>query len=206
MLDTDQYHILSSADVAFVLDGAIGGKPVCLYWGPRVADVSPDQMKQLSTRQRVHGGADVAIEPSVFHELGSGFASHPGIAAHRNGLDWASQLRIDRVTRTTDDTIVLHCRDDRTGLLATYSVSLDPFSQTLSFQTTLSNAGEGFVSLDQCAAATLPLDARAERAFGFSGRWAGEFQLEEIPSFTGSYVRENRSGRTSHHKIGRAHV
>ena len=31
-----------------------------------------------------------------------------------------------------------------------------------------------------------------------AGRWGNEFQLQSIDRFMGAYVRENRSGRTSH--------
>ena len=36
------------------------------------------------------------------------------------------------------------------------------------------------------------------KILGFKGRWANEFQTQSLDRFVGAYVRENRSGRTSH--------
>ena len=36
------------------------------------------------------------------------------------------------------------------------------------------------------------------KILGFEGRWANEFQRQPVDRFMGTYLRENRSGRTSH--------
>ena len=65
-------------------------------------------------------------------------------------------------------------------------------------ETQIENFGDTPLAIAHCAPVVLPLDARATRLFGFTGRWSGEFHLEEVPPFLGSYVRENKAGRTSH--------
>ena len=62
----------------------------------------------------------------------------------------------------------------------------------------LINLGEAALSLDWCAAMCLPLDQSFETLVGFTGRWAGEFVTEDVALFSGAYLRENVSGRTSH--------
>ena len=55
-----------------------------------------------------------------------------------------------------------------------------------------------FIFFGLVSSAILPLDQDLTRLRGFSGRWANEFQIEDIAVFTGSYVRESKAGRTSH--------
>ncbi len=48
------------------------------------------------------------------------------------------------------------------------------------------------------ATSVLPIPGRMTELIGFTGRWADEFRRERINRFSGSYVRENKRGRTSH--------
>ena len=81
---------------------------------------------------------------------------------------------------------------------ACHTIRLDPDTDVLTCETEIENLGDTDLAIEACAAICLPLDPRASRVSGFTGRWADEFQLEPIALFTGSYVRENKKGRTSH--------
>jgi alpha-galactosidase len=48
------------------------------------------------------------------------------------------------------------------------------------------------------ATACLPIPASMTDIIGFTGRWTQEFGQERLPRPEGTYLRENRSGRTSH--------
>ncbi|MEO1405408.1 MAG: alpha-galactosidase, partial [Pseudomonadota bacterium] len=98
----------------------------------------------------------------------------------------------------SDHRVKIICHDATTNVWAMHFIGFNPDSNVMTCQTQIVNDGEDNLSLDWCASASLPLDPRATRLFGFTGRWANEFQIEEIPPFLGSYVRENKSGRTSH--------
>lgn len=189
---------LSVGGTSLVLDCEIGQRPQILYWGLRLFNTSPEKLRLMATRQHAHGSADVEISASLLNEMGSGLSGAIGFSAHRAGRDWANIFRVETVEVASACGIRVTCRDRQTAVLAVHQIELHAPSGLLTCRTMITNEGKGDLTVGRCAALVLPLDARASRLFGFTGRWAGEFTLEETPSFAGSYVRENKSGRTSH--------
>ena len=198
VMDQYEYVTLNAGDMSLVLDCAIGARPSILYWGARLSGETPELLKLMATRQHAPGSADVEIASSLLNEMGGGLAGFSGFLAYRNGSDWASQFCVKEVRQDQAGRVELVCEDEQTKIRATHLISVDPDSTLLTFQTAIKNLGDADLAIDWCASACLPLDPRATRLFGFTGRWAGEFQMEEIALFQGSYVRENKSGRTSH--------
>ncbi len=198
MVDPANFVTLTAGNTSLVLDCEVGSRPAILYWGPRLVNTDPSALKLMTSRQHFHGGADAELASSLLNEMGSGVPGLSGFAAHRDGADWASLFQIQRVERPTDSDVRILCFDAATNLWATHEIGFHPESNVLTCQTSIANESDRALSIDWCASATLPLDPRAQRLLGFTGRWAGEFGLEEISPFLGSYVRENKSGRTSH--------
>ncbi|MGI9295611.1 MAG: alpha-galactosidase, partial [Pseudomonadales bacterium] len=58
--------------------------------------------------------------------------------------------------------------------------------------------GETTLWIERCNAPCVPLPLHYDKILGFEGRWANEFQLQHVDRFLGTYLRENRAGRTSH--------
>lgn len=198
---TDRHECLSTDDVTVVLGCAVGERPNWIYWGPRLRDTSPEAIETLTTQQHVHGGPDKVLRPSVFAEAGSILSPAPGFAAHRDGAFPILEFRVHETSFRHEFGFSLDCVDARTNLWARLHVALDPETHIFESQIQITNHGEETLTLDKCASATLPLDQEANKILGFSGRWANEFQTEEVPVFNGAYVRENRTGRTSHHSF-----
>ncbi|MEL7454722.1 MAG: alpha-galactosidase, partial [Pseudomonadota bacterium] len=194
----EAFIAFTGQETSFVLDCGIGHRPGVLYWGPRLKNADGRQLKQMGFRQHAPGSADAEVAGSLLNEAGSGFLGPPGFYAHRSGEAWASILRVDRIERAGANEIKLICRDTATRVAAIHKLALNPHSDVLTCQTEIVNEGDTDLSIYWCASACLPVDPRMDRLFGFTGRWAGEFHIEEVPMYQGSYVRENRSGRTSH--------
>ena len=198
MTEHNGYVTLSAGDTSLVLDCAIGERPNILYWGARLETSDPELIKAMTTRQHAPGSADTEIGSSLLNETGSGMAGVSSFLAHREGTAWASLFRVTSVRRPEPHSVELICEDKTTKVRATHLIGLDPASSVMTCETLIENLGDTALAVDWCTPACLPLDQRATRLFGFTGRWAGEFHLEEITPFLGSYVRENKSGRTSH--------
>ena len=198
MAETNRYVSLAAGDTSLILDCAIGEAASVVYWGARLHDADPDTLKRMATRQHAPGSADTEIAATLMNETGLGLASMAGFAAHRNGTDWATRFLVVSVERHAPNSVTIVCEDPRTQVRATHIIRLESDSEILSFEAEIENLGETALSVDHCAPICLPLDPRMSRLFGFTGKWAREFQIEEIAPFTGSYVRENKSGRTSH--------
>lgn len=194
----DAFVCLTAGTTSLVLDCTKGARPAILYWGHRLEGASPELLKTLTTRQHAPGSADAEITASLLNETGTGMSGQSGFMGHRSGTSWASLFVVERVERPSDQSVSIICFDPNTQIRAVHEIGLAPESQVITCQTRIENAGQTDLSIDWCAATCLPLDARATRLLGFTGRWAGEFQVEDVPHFTGAYLRENKTGRTSH--------
>ncbi len=194
----DQFVSLTSSKTQLILDAAKGSRPSILYWGPLLRDTKPAQLALLSVRQWAFGGPTIDISSSLSNELGAGIAGPPGFLAHRAGGDWSAVFRVVRVSQRDEHGVEIICEDANTKIGAIYRLTLNADTGVLTADTEITNDGDKPLSIDWCTALCMPLDKRLSRLMGFTGRWAGEFQQQEITAFRGSYVRENKSGRTSH--------
>jgi len=193
-----RYTRLATAETEIVLDAAIGGRAQIAYWGPPLRHTTPDEIAALGTRQWVHGGPSIDVPPSLSNEIGAGANIAPGLACHRDGLDWAVLLVVQDVQTAAENHCAIICADKAAQLRVRYDLALDEHSHVLTASTTITNLGETPLAIDWCTALCIPLDAQLTRLKGFTGRWAMEFQEQIVPAFHGSYLRENTRGRTSH--------
>ncbi len=186
-----------AGETTLILACAIGEPPHMLYWGKRLqADVSPEHMTRLTTRQGVNGGEDVPVQASLALEPGLGLMGPVGFSAHRAGRDWGSRFVVTDVIHH-DHQILIECRDAQTQLKLDYTIKYQPKTGLFCLSAALLNDGEGVLELQDMATACLPIPQHITDIIGFKGRWAGEFQRERINRFAGTYMRENRRGRTS---------
>ena len=77
-------------------------------------------------------------------------------------------------------------------------MALDNHTSVATFTSSIKNTGDTPVNLSYLNAATLSLPMHFSGIRGFEGRWSNEFQTQDHDLFMGSYVRENRRGKTSH--------
>ena len=192
---------LSSDRTLILISCAAGQRPHIIYWGQAFGAPAGELFHRFHYRQHAPGSAAEEVPLSLLNELGLGGLGSPGFAAHRAGRDWASVFEVVSVQQSSSDTAIIHCRDENTEITVTHQFELHADTDILTIDTAIENTSTNALSLDWCASATLPIDERMQRILGFTGRWANEFQIEHIPIFMGSYVRENKSGRTSHNSF-----
>jgi alpha-galactosidase len=198
MTDHTGFVTLHAGETSLVLACARGERPRIIYWGAKLASTSPRSLVAMTTRQHAPGSADIDIRDSLLNETGTGMESGSGFLAHRQGTDWATLFCVTEVRHPEANTVEIVCEDKVSSIRAIHSLSLDPDSEVLSCHTEIENLGETDLVIEACAAMCLPIDPRASQIFGFTGRWANEFQRQPIAPFTGTYLRENKKGRTSH--------
>ena len=191
-------YSLRTAQTQIVIAAPLGAAPTILHWGAAMAHTDITALQTLATRQWAFGGEQVVMTPSLSNPLGNGHSGPSGFIADRSGLDWAGAFLVTKVDQSAPEQLTLICEDSNRGVRAGYCFVLDPETHVLEVSTEIFNLSKDPLTLQWCAAMCLPLSAQLTRARGFKGRWAAEFQTEDIPAFRGSYVRENKSGRTSH--------
>ena len=173
------------------------GAPRLAYWGPAL-DLDSDPIPALAAL------ADRGVPGSVLDggealswlpEAGHGFTGHPGLAAHRDGMELISQMTARSVV-AADGVARIVLADDLAEVELAISLALDGSTGVLTSRATLTNRG-GRLTLDWLAAGAL--DCPHAELMLFDGRWAREFIPVRQSLTTGLIMKENRTGRTSHH-------
>ncbi len=183
-------------DAVTLMLSLAGRVPAVIYWGPRLdAATDPAELARLAARAEANGSPATEAPLALTPLAGQGWPGRPGLAAHRDGRDWATYALVERIEAGPRHA-VLHSVDAAHGIGLTHDLRLD--GDVLVATTTLTNTGAAPLDVAHLAAPVLPLPQFVRRITGFEGRWAGEFQTVEFERHTGSWVRENRRGRTSH--------
>jgi alpha-galactosidase len=189
---------IDTRESTLVVACAIGAPPRIIHWGrPLSTAVSIDEIERFSTQQGAHGVAEMPILPSLAMEPGLGLLTTCGFSAHRNGKDWAS-LFLVRSVQASPNKLVIDCEDTRYRLSLRYCFKIDSNTGCFTLGATLTNQSDVPLEVVDMATAFLPVPPSMTEIIGFSGRWANEFIMERLPRFQGTYLRENRRGRTSH--------
>ncbi|MDN3644726.1 alpha-galactosidase [Pontixanthobacter aestiaquae] len=193
-----EFTILRGRDTLVVLGTTEGARPSIIYAGPDIAGATPEELALLQSGQHIPGGPEQPIGPSLLNPLGTGWPGAAGVIADRDGKDWAIDLRVESVRQPSNNDAEIRCVDALNDLQSTHSFALCPRTGVFTASTEIAGSNNKPVNIDWCAAICLPMDDRLDRLRSFIGKWASEFQIEDIERFRGSYLRENKAGRTSH--------
>lgn len=192
----EHFYHLKNESVSLIID-CRGQQPAIAYFGGRVSGVNVQMLERLD---RHEAPASLPVEPAVTlsPSVGMGYLGHPGLAAHRQHDQWqldptlvtceVSESELNFVSVCDNLFVeVTHCLrlDNKTGVLAvTASLrNLDPLTR---------------LTVDQCLI-TAPIQDHLTEASELTGRWGYELQQNRFQLPHSSIVRENRTGRTSHH-------
>ncbi len=187
-----------AGEMTLIIACSVGQPPRFAYWGKRLSHaVSFTDIECLSTRQGAHGNENVNVVASLSLEPGIGLMGPSGLHAHRGGQDWGSRML---VTHTEKDGYVatITASDRAAHVSINYRFYCDAETGLLQISSSLSNTGTAPLTLDYMATACLPIPQNMTDIIGFAGRWSGEFRRERLERFSGTYLRENKRGRTSH--------
>jgi alpha-galactosidase len=93
--------------------------------------------------------------------------------------------------------LVLHLADPVAQITLRLAITLDPASDVLTLQSTLTNTGTDVLDVQWLAAGTLPLPGRCDSVRSFAGQHMHEFMAMTDPLTRSLWRRENRRGRTT---------
>jgi len=170
------------------------GAPRLVYWGGALGeDLSGvEALAERVTRGTIDGGEVF----DLFPEAGRGFTGQPAFEHHRDDGAFISQLEPLNVEQDAQG-VSFVLNDAAAGVEAAITIAMDAESGVASFRSRIVNRARTPLHLDWVAAAALPL--AFDELMLFDGRWAREFQTSRQRLAAGMLVRENRTGRTSHH-------
>jgi alpha-galactosidase len=172
------------------------GVPVLVHWGAPLGDAPLTHLAAAVARPVPGGSIEEPPALSVVPEHGSGHPGRPGLLGHRRrGTAWAPRFQPSSVTRA-DGSLTVVAVDPVAELELTTELRL---ADVLEVRCTVRNLSESRYLL-QGLGVTLPLPAHAAELLTLHGRWTREFHTERRPFTTGTWLAENRLGRTSHER------
>lgn len=193
-----QFVLLNGQKTTLVVDCS-NKTPAILYFGKKLSSKTTyDMMKQLSTRQEAKCSVVVEAPISLSPLMGEGFTGAPGIEIFDNNIAWSIGGELTSITQPSANEVIFESIDSLRHLSVKHHLTLDPHSEVLSATTELTNLGDHPVNVNWCAAPTIPMPLHIDQIMSFEGRWSNEFQRKSFDMFLGSFVRENRKGKTSH--------
>lgn len=170
-----------------------------LYWlGDTIeGDIDTALLLGLDDTALPHGTLDEVTPLSLFPQASTGHAGSPALSGHRNGTQFAHDLRTHTIHQ--DETgITISLLDQTAGLAVELRLTLAPDSDVVSLTTRLSNIGDSPFTVDWLASATLPMPGSYGECLSLHGRWGLENQVHRRQITPGRIDISNLHGRTSH--------
>lgn len=171
------------------------GQLQTLHWGGRLADADPlGPAKSLPS----HSSFDLSasITPQEFPAQGGGIFTEVALKiAYADGnRDTVLRYLSHRIER---DALTVRLRDVALPLEVSLRYTIDPDTGVVGRSARIENLGSAPLRIDQAASAAYTLAPQDDyRLHHLSGRWAGEWSLQQRPVSEGATVLESRRGST----------
>ena len=189
------YH-LKNEWVSIVVD-CRSQQPVIAYFGATLSHVNASMLGQLD---RHEAPASLSAEPviSLSPSIGTGYLGHPAIALRKEPNTWQFNPRLVSC-EASESQLVLVSICEALAVEITHCLRLDRKTSVVELTTHIKNLdSESRLSVDRCLM-TVPIQDHLTEALELTGRWGYELQQNRFQLPASSVVRENRTGRTSHH-------
>lgn len=186
---------LDSESASLVFDAA-SPVPKLLYWGERLEGDAAG-LGAVLERPVLHGLLDDPEPLTCFPETGQGFQGSPGLEAHRDGESFFTQL--ERIgIQQDEDRLSVELEDRATKIQV--RIDIESLGDLFRWRTSVhSTAAQGVpLTVDWLAAAAIALPPGLQEVQLFEGQWCRELHGDRLRLDSGSLLRENRTGRTSH--------
>jgi alpha-galactosidase len=195
---TELVH-LRAGGCSLVLDADGPRPPAVLHWGADLGDPAPAAWPDLALANAPAVATATLEEPvprSLVREHAAGWPGRPTLSGHRNGSDWSPSFALAGVEHGGDGRVMVQGVDAVACLRLRSEIELSP-AGLLRLRHTLQNEGDAPYTVNELSVA-LPIPAQATELLDLSGRWCRERHPQRHPLRLGSWVRENRRGRTGH--------
>jgi alpha-galactosidase len=173
------------------------GELQALYWGGRIA--AQDKIPAAhSNPEMASFDSPYTTTPQEYAGWGAGFFTEPALKV--TFADGNRDLVLHFVSSTSNSAQSLDVllRDISREIFVTLRYSMDAESGILARSATIENRGKQPVIIEQAAAAQWTLPPARYTLSYLTGRWAGEWTVNQEAIIGGSRVIESRRGTTGH--------
>ncbi|MGA7108109.1 MAG: alpha-galactosidase [Terracidiphilus sp.] len=187
---------LDGGNVSYVFGVNPRGELQQIYWGGRLA--AGDQFPQAAPMREVASFDDSYTNtPQEYVGWGAGLYMEPALKVTFE--DGNRDLVLHYVShRETEHGFDISLKDIQRNLFVTLHYAIDPASGILARSATIENREAQPVTIEQAAAAAWALPPANYTLNYLTGRWAGEWTLNQEPLLAGARVIESRRGSTGH--------
>jgi alpha-galactosidase len=169
-----------------------------IYWGGRLqpSDPLPPANSAASTLSSFETGNGIA--PQEFGGSGAGMLVEPALKI--TFPDGLRELVLHYVSHTlAADKLTIQLKDITRDVEVILTYKVDSATGILGRSALIENKTKAPFSIEKAAAASLNLPiGESYRLNYLTGRWAGEFNLQQIPLVPGKTILESRRGSTGH--------
>jgi alpha-galactosidase len=187
---------LDGGNVSYVFGVNPRGELQQIYWGGRLAP--GDRFPQAAPMREAASFDDsYTTTPQEYAGWGAGLYVEPALKVTFEDGD--RDLVLHYVShRETEHGFDIELKDIQRNLFVTLHDSIDPASGVLARSATIENREAQPVTIEQAAAAAWALPPAHYTMNYLTGRWAGEWTLNQEPLLAGARVLESRRGSTGH--------
>jgi alpha-galactosidase len=194
---TSQVFRLDGGNTTYAFGVNEHGELQPLYWGGRLGahDVVPP----------AHSLAEVAsfdspytTTPQEYAGWGAGLFTEPALKVTFADGNRDLVLHFVRATKNTPQAVEVQLKDISREIYVTLRYSIDPDTGILARSADIENREKQPVVIEQAAAAQWTLPPARYTLSYLTGRWAGEWTLNQEPILGGARVIESRRGTTGH--------
>ena len=168
-----------------------------LYWGGRLGahDVVPPAH---SLPEVASFDSPYTTTPQEYAGWGAGLFTEPALKVTFADGNRDLVLHFVRATKNTPQAVDVQLKDISREIYVTLRYSIDPDTGILARSADIENREKQPVVIEQAAAAQWTLPPARYTLSYLTGRWAGEWTLNQEPILGGARVIESRRGTTGH--------
>ena len=168
-----------------------------LYWGGRLGahDVVPPAH---SLPEVASFDSPYTTTPQEYAGWGAGLFTEPALKVTFPDGNRDLVLHFVRATKNTPQAVDVQLKDISREIYVTLRYSIDPDTGILARSADIENREKQPVVIEQAAAAQWTLPPARYTLSYLTGRWAGEWTLNQEPILGGARVIESRRGTTGH--------
>jgi alpha-galactosidase len=187
---------LDGGNVSYIFGVDSRGELQQLYWGGRLGAADSFPAAKPMPEQASFDGS-YTDTPQEYVGWGAGLFVEPALKI--TFADGNRDLVLHYAShKTTEHGLDVELKDIERPIFVTLHYAIDPETGIVARSATIENRGTEPVTIEQAAAAAWALPAGKYTLNYLTGRWAGEWTLNQEPLEHGERVMESRRGSTSH--------
>jgi alpha-galactosidase len=193
--ETARTFRLEAADVSYVLGVNQEGELQSLYWGQRLRPADPIPAAQVN-KGTSSFELPVNATPQEYVGWGGGLVVVPDVKI--TFPDGNRDLALRYVSHSiNNNTLSIAMRDISRDVTVTLLYQMDAATGIVARSARIDNHTDAPLTVEQAFAATWNLPASSDYQLRYlTGRWAGEWNLQQGPLHPGKVVLESRRGST----------